>query len=82
MTKNQTTGDSRNLVKVVPLSADLMTGAESIAEFMFGDTSEANRRRVYHASDKLGLPTFKLGGTICARRSTILAWIERQEARS
>ncbi len=66
----------------LPLSADLMTGAEAIAEFMFGDTSDTSRRRVYHAADKLGLPTFKLGGTICARRSTILAWIERQEARS
>ncbi|SFU38503.1 hypothetical protein SAMN02799631_00366 [Methylobacterium sp. 174MFSha1.1] len=66
----------------LPLAEDLMTGAEVIAEFMFGDASEANRRRIYHAADKLGLPTFKLGGTICARRSTILAWIERQEARS
>ncbi|WP_244539263.1 DNA-binding protein [Methylobacterium sp. 174MFSha1.1] len=66
----------------MPLAEDLMTGAEVIAEFMFGDASEANRRRIYHAADKLGLPTFKLGGTICARRSTILAWIERQEARS
>jgi hypothetical protein len=66
----------------LPLAQDLMTGAEAIANFMFGDASEPSRRRVYHASDKLGLPTFKLGGTICARRSTILAWIERQEAQS
>ena len=64
----------------LPLAEDLMTGADTIAEFMFGDASEANRRRVYHSADKLGLPTFKLGGTLCARRSTILGWIERQES--
>jgi hypothetical protein len=63
----------------LPLAEDLMTGAESIAEFIFGDASEANRRRVYHSADKLGLPCFKMGGTLCARRSTIVAWIERQE---
>ncbi|WP_336489823.1 DNA-binding protein [Methylobacterium nigriterrae] len=61
------------------LAEDLMTGAEAIAVFMFGDASETNKRKVYHASDKLGLPTFKLGGTICARRSTIIAWIEERE---
>ncbi|WP_093566959.1 hypothetical protein [Methylobacterium sp. 174MFSha1.1] len=65
----------------LPLSEDLMTGAEAIAEFMFGAASEANRRRVYHAADRLGLPSFKMGGTICARRSTILAWISEQESR-
>ncbi len=82
MTKNQTSNASRKINSGASLSADLMTGAEAIAEFMFGDTSDTSRRRVYHAADKLGLPTFKLGGTLCARRSTILAWIERQEARS
>lgn len=62
------------------LADDLMTGAPAIAEFMFGTDTETNRRRVYHAADKLGLPTFKLGGTVCARRSTILRWIEQQES--
>ena len=63
----------------LPLSEDLMIGAGAISTFMFGDDSEPNRRRVYHAADKHGLPTFKLGGTITARRSTILKWIEDQE---
>ncbi|GJD72530.1 DNA-binding protein [Methylobacterium goesingense] len=62
------------------LAEDLMTGADAIAAFMFGDATEANRRRVYHSADKLGLPCFKLGGTLCARRSTILSWIEKQES--
>ncbi|MGU3389032.1 DNA-binding protein [Methylobacterium sp. D53M] len=63
----------------LPLSHDLMTGAEAISRFMFGDATDTNKRRVYHASDKLGLPTFRLGGTLCARRSTILTWITKQE---
>ncbi|CAO4144828.1 hypothetical protein LPLAFNJD_LOCUS1790 [Methylorubrum aminovorans] len=63
----------------LPLAEDLMTGAPAIAAFMFGQDTETNRRRVYHAADKLGLPCFKLGGSLCARRSTILRWIEQQE---
>jgi len=66
------------------LAEDLLHGADEIARFIYGDTedektSESNRRRVYHANDKHGLPTFKLGGTMTARRSTILKWIEMQE---
>lgn len=69
---------------ILPLSDDLLHGADEISRFVYGQPSdekaaESNRRRVYHASDKHGLPTFKLGGTITARRSTILKWIERQE---
>ncbi|MDR7039631.1 cytidine deaminase [Methylobacterium sp. BE186] len=63
----------------LPLSEDLMTGADAIARFMFGEATETNKRRVYHAADKLGLPAFKFGSTICARRSTIIAWIKEQE---
>lgn len=64
----------------LPLAQDLMSGAGAIAFFIFGDESETSRRKVYHAADKLGLPCFKLGGTLCARRSTILSWIEKQES--
>lgn len=64
----------------LPLADDLMTGAEAIAKFMFGDATETNKRRVYHAADKLGLPTFRIGATLCARRTTILKWIAKQES--
>lgn len=64
----------------MPLANDLMVTVKPIAEFMFGDDSEANRRKVYHAADKLGLPLFKMGGSLCGRRSTILKWIEAQES--
>jgi len=68
----------------MPLADDLLHGADDIARFIYGATSderqaESNRRRVYHAADKHGLPTFKIGGTITARKSTILKWIEAQE---
>lgn len=66
------------------LSGDLLHGADEIARYVYGEpqderAAESNRRRIYHAADKHGLPTFKLGGTMTARRSTILAWIEAQE---
>ncbi len=63
----------------VPLSEDLMRTAGEIAAFTFGTDDEPNRRRIYHAADKLGFPAFKMGGTLCARKSTILKWIEAQE---
>lgn len=70
--------------EVMPLASDLLHGADDIAQFIYGKTSdsklaESNRRRVYHASDKHGLPTFKLGGALTARKSTILKWIAIQE---
>ena len=68
----------------LPLADDLLHGADEIARFVYGASAdekaaESNRRRVYHASDRHGLPAFKLGGTLTARRSTILKWIESQE---
>lgn len=60
------------------LSDDLLRGAGAIAEFMFGDRRK--RRQVYHLAQAGQLPVFKLGATLCARRSTLVAWIEAQEA--
>ncbi len=59
------------------LSDDLLCGADAIAEFMFGDRRK--RRQVYHLAQTGQLPVFKLGATLCARRSTIVEWIEAQE---
>jgi hypothetical protein len=68
----------------LPLSDDLLHGADEIAQFIYGSATdekvaESNRRRIYHSADRHGLPAFKLGGTLTARKSTILAWIESQE---
>lgn len=61
------------------LGDDLLRGAEAIAAFLFGDPSQ--RRRVYHltADARRRMPHFKLGAIICARKSTLLRWIEAQE---
>lgn len=56
---------------------DVLKGAGAIAEFLFG--SRARRREVYYLAEKSCLPVFKLGAMICARRSTLEAWIVRQE---
>lgn len=68
----------------LPLADDLMRGAATVAVFMFGETddpkqAEANQRKIYHLSDTTDFPTFKLGGVLCGRKSTILAWIDQQE---
>lgn len=60
----------------------VIVGAENIAIVIYGKIEgqrEGNIRRIYHAISKKELPTFKLGGRVHARRSTILAWIENQE---
>jgi hypothetical protein len=63
------------------LSDDLLEGAAAIAAFMFGDATK--RRRVYAlAGDDRGrdkLPVFRLGETLCARKSTLQQWIAIRE---
>ena len=61
------------------LGGDLLRGADAIAEFLFGDPGQ--RRKVYYlvGEARVRLPHFKLGAMICARRSTLLRWIEDRE---
>ena len=58
---------------------DLLRGAKEIASFMYGDRER--RRKVYHLVATSNLPVFKLGSTICARKSVLLKWIRDQEDR-
>jgi len=62
------------------LSDDLLFGAASIAEFLFG--ADGDRRKVYTLleSGKNKLPFFRVGTTICARKSAILGSIAAREA--
>lgn len=62
------------------LADDLLRGAEAIADFLFG--SKAERRKVYHLAETSRLPVFRLGSLLCARRSVLLDWIAKQEARA
>ncbi|MFC6739586.1 DNA-binding protein [Methylobacterium tardum] len=56
-----------------------MQGAGKIAQFLFG--SEKQARKIYYLEEKGQIPTFRMGSTICARKSAILAWIEEREGR-
>jgi hypothetical protein len=60
------------------VAGDILYGADEIAVFLFGDRKY--RRRVYTRIASNELPTFRIGANICARRSTLLEWIARQEA--
>jgi hypothetical protein len=62
------------------LQGDLLHGADAIAAFVFGDAKK--RRRIYQLADTTSFPIFRLGTTLCARKSKLLAWIARQEAQA
>lgn len=59
------------------LSADLLRGADAIAEFL-----GFPRRAVYHAVSQGHLPSFRVGETVCARKSTLTNWISEQERKA
>jgi hypothetical protein len=60
------------------LAGDILHGAEGVAEFLYGDRKL--RRKVYNLAETERLPHFRLGATICARKSILLGWIADQEA--
>ena len=61
------------------IADDLLRGADEIAQFVFG--SKRHRRKVYYLTNdaRTRMPHFRIGSVLCARKSTLLAWIERQE---
>ncbi len=63
-----------------PLAGDLLRGAAALAEFIYGDAKE--RRKIYHHAEKGDLPLFKIGSTICGRKSVILQRIAERERRA
>jgi hypothetical protein len=65
-----------------PLADDILTGANEIGKFLFGDDTNANRRRIYYLTERTRLPVFRLGSVLCARRSVLLNWIAGQENRT
>ena len=56
------------------LAEDILRGAGAIAAFL-----GFPRRTVYHAAAKGHLPTFRIGDLVCARKSTLTAWVAEQE---
>ena len=66
---------------------DLLKGATEISEFLFGETvncqtATKNRRFVYGLWEQQSVPLFKMGGKLCARRSTLDDWFQNQEVRA
>lgn len=57
------------------LAEDILSGANDIARFM-----GLPARSIYHAAEHNGLPVFRIGAKICARKSTLMAWVAGQEA--
>lgn len=58
----------------IQLADDLMKGADEIARFMGEDV-----KRVYRMLEAGEIPSFKLAGRWCARRSTLLAHFDELE---
>ena len=56
----------------------ILSGGCEIARHLFGDSNKA--KRIYRLSATAGLPTFMLGGTMCARPDKLDAWLAEQEA--
>jgi len=57
------------------IPADLLLGADAIGKFL-GITRRQTYRLVYDAV----IPSFKAGGTIAARKSSLTRWMADQEA--
>ena len=60
------------------LEVDLLEGAREIATFLFG--AGASQKRAYVAI-RHGLPVWRIGNRVFARKSRIAKWIEEQEQR-
>jgi hypothetical protein len=66
-------------VRPAGLSGDLLYGADELARFLYGDRKF--RRKVYNLVETNRLPHFRLGASICGRKSILLKWIAEQEDR-
>jgi hypothetical protein len=66
----------------VELSDDLLEGAPAIARFIFGKDDQPACRKVYHLADgdRSGLPFFRMGNKLFARKSAIMQKIAEKEA--
>jgi hypothetical protein len=62
---------------VPEFSSDLLRGAAAIAEFLYGDRN--HRRKIFYLCKRTNFPHFRIGAMICARKSSILRWIDDQE---
>lgn len=59
------------------VAGDMLRGANAIAHFL-----GFPQRTIYHAVSKGQIPCFRIGEQVCARKSTLLAWIAEQEGKA
>ena len=59
------------------LADDMLEGAGAIADYIWGD--KRKRRTVYWLAENKALPIFRIGLTLCCRKSTLTKWIKDQE---
>lgn len=62
---------------VEDLSGDILWGAKEIARFL-----GCSEKSIWNMSQRRQIPTFRQGRRVCARRSTLRAYIEQQESLS
>lgn len=55
--------------------SDLIYGMPAIAAFL-----NIRTRQAYHLDERGDLPAFRLGGKVCARKTTLRDWLAAQEA--
>lgn len=60
-----------------PIADDLLDGADQVAAYIWG--RGAHPRRLYRAMQTSRMPVFRLGGRLCARRSSLHAWVRELE---
>ncbi|MEH2576698.1 hypothetical protein V1278_000240 [Bradyrhizobium sp. AZCC 1577] len=75
--KSPSRADVTGMSASQPDKLDLLVGAEAIAMFMFGDPDAT--RRIYHAWEAHGLPAFKVGQALWARKGALVAWVDAKE---
>nr|WP_314257271.1 DNA-binding protein [uncultured Devosia sp.] len=62
-------------METTELAQDMMVGATKISRFL-----GVTRRQIYSAVERGDMPLFKIGALVCARKSALTKWIERQES--
>lgn len=60
----------------VKLADEVIWGAEAIGTYCRGDIEPlAARKWVYNSRERHGLPAFKVGKKVCAKKSALDRWI-------
>jgi hypothetical protein len=80
--------EAEPIKRSAPIAGDILYGADQIAQFLFGERKY--RRRIYNLVEKSAhnlapgklFPHFRIGASICARKSTLRDWIAAQEERN